>query len=156
MARIIEILRTFLYGSSPLWLAAQFAALFAVSLLLVYQILKMRRDTVVVLSHRRIWLGAGLASVLNLGFLHGAMWFVTAWWKWLLVLLVYMFWKLLLYAVVRPFTADTSLVDTVKSTDDAFNCNWPLIPRCAHQSLLYFLMGVAVVIASTITPFWKK
>ena len=146
---MMEFFKTLVLSSSVLWLLAQFAILLVIALLHIYQIVRMRRDTVVVISHGKIFLGAIIGCALSIGFYQGVLWYSPAGWSWLWVLLAFVVWKLILYAIIGPFTRGTSIRDTVKSDAEPFNCNWPLIPRCVHQSLFYLLIAAFAFTRST-------
>ncbi|MGQ0701882.1 MAG: hypothetical protein ACT4PM_01965 [Gemmatimonadales bacterium] len=138
-----DLLRTFVLGNSPTVLAAQFGALWVFTVLTIYQILWMRRDTAVVMSHPRVIVEAGVMSLLNLGIYHAMLWFLAPWSTWKLFAAIggFTVWGGVSNAILYGIDRDRSIRDTVKGQGAFFNCNWPLIRRCANHALLFLVMG---------------
>lgn len=138
-----ELVKTFILGNGPREIAVQFLALYAFTVLTIYQILWMRRDTAVVMSHSRVIAEAGLMSLLNLGLYHVMLWFLQPWvtWKLFVLILGFTLWGGISNVILHAVDQDRSIRDTVKGQGSLFNCNWPLIRRCANHALLFLVMG---------------
>ncbi|HVR29973.1 MAG TPA: hypothetical protein VMS86_10620 [Thermoanaerobaculia bacterium] len=138
-----ETLRTLVLGTTPTELGLQFLALYAFTVLTIYQILFMRRDTAVVMSHPRVVAEAGLMSLLNLGVYHAMLWFLQPYSNLKVFALILLFgvWGGISNLILGAVDQDRSIRDTVKSTGSMFNCNWPLIRRCANHALLFLIVA---------------
>lgn len=134
--------KAIILGTDARSIQLQLVVLLAVALLHIYQILYMRRKTVVVLSHGRVFVGALWGSLASVGFFQAILRLHPTGRWWIAVVLAFLFWKSVLYVLTSPLTRGTSVVDTISGEGGLFNCNWPLIPRCVHQSLFYFLLFV--------------
>jgi hypothetical protein len=139
-----------LIGSHPVDLLAQLAFLFVISLLTIYQILRMRRDTVVILSHRRLITSLLLSSAATLACYQvilmvnpvdhfGRIGGILA------VLVALLLTRYVTMIVVGTTDGGRSIKDVTMSEGGLFNCNWPLISRCTNQSLFYLCVIYATM-----------
>lgn len=146
-----EFLKTYVLGHGPRELAVQFLGLYAVTVLTIYQIIWMRRATVVVMSHGRVLAEAGLMSLLNLGVYHIMLWFLPpfAIWKLLVIWLGITLWGGISNMILHAVDQDRSIRDTVKGQGALFNCNWPLIRRCANHALMFLVVGAIILLRPT-------
>ena len=145
--KLFRMIVPWILDSSLHALAVQYIFIAAASLFHIYQILRMRRDTVVVLSHGRIWFGALFGASLGLGYYRAAMWLYpqgVAWWLFALylfgVIISLAIFRGLITFILAPFIGGRrSIIDTVMREEKFFNCNWPLIPRCITMGLTYLV-----------------
>lgn len=144
-----ENVKVLVLGSDPLSLSAQLAFLIVITLLHVLQIVKMRRDSVVVLSWGRLVLACVAVSLANLGFFRLVVHYrPTKWWGWVLVFVAMAVWAIPVNLLALGVAGKRCLRDTAKTEAESFNCNWPLIRRCAMQSLTYLLMLLIVIVSA--------
>lgn len=161
--QLIVLLRDGILDTSVASLATQYAVIVALALVLIYGILRMRKGSVLILSHGRILASTLLASALNLclfrlfvGFkLYQALPFGAQndeWWKVALFLLVgwilLTVWRIVLNLVTYPVARD-SVKDLISNEAKAFNCNWPLIPRCASFAFLELILTSSYLLTTT-------
>ncbi len=138
--------RSLIVGSSPLSLALQYAFLLVVTFGHIYQILRMRRATVVVLSHARIVVNVFVITALNVALYQVALWLMPTGSKVMFVLYLIGFvfaigfWRVIIQGVGGAIDQDRTVKDTTAGKEKLFNCNWPLIPRCCLQSLNYLAL----------------
>jgi len=132
------------WGYSLGALLVQFAVLLGATLAHLFQIVHMRRDSVVVVSYAMIFLGCFLGCFATLVLYQGILWLMPAgfWPRFLYWIGAFLFkvpWRVVIQLALMPITRETTLVDTQKSETELYNCNWPLIPRCIKQSFYYLL-----------------
>jgi len=144
-------LRNLMVGSTPTGMAVQYAFLLSAALAHIYQILHMRRSTVVLFSHARLITNVFIISALNLVFYHLVMWLAPSDSKAMLILyfvgfvFALAFWRVIVQGIGGVIDQSRTLKDTAAKEGQLFNCNWPLIPRCCMQSLNYLvLMGLVI------------
>ena len=134
-------------GPEPAATITQFAVLLVWTMCSIYLIvLFVRRGSVVVLSHGLIVGESLLLSLANLGFIKVLIRLMpNSVWRLLLFLVVLLivgaFWTLALRVIAFAIDRRRSLKDLQRSESEAFNCNWPLIPRCANFALT---MGILI------------
>lgn len=126
-------------------LGAQAVFLLVVTLLTIYAILRMRRDTVVILSHGQVLFSTLVATLVCAGVYQGVVWLDPAdrWsagWAIGVVILATFVSRGLTMAIIGRIDGGRSMRDTTAGEGAMFNCNWPLISRCANQGL--FLLCV--------------
>jgi hypothetical protein len=125
--------------------AIQFGVMLVVTLITMYGILRMRRDNVVILSHGQIMVSTVAATAVCTAVYQGLLWVGPAgrWssgWALGAVILATMVARMLTMIIVGGIDGGRSLRDTTAGEGGMFNCNWPLISRCANQSLFYLCL----------------
>ncbi|HKY41937.1 MAG TPA: hypothetical protein VJM50_02500 [Pyrinomonadaceae bacterium] len=137
-----EMVRGMLLGTGKNSLLFQYLVLVVFTLITIYGILAMRHRSVIVLSHARIWIETLFLSLVALGFYRFVLWMTPQGNRnktYLVMIGVFVF------SFVTRWVFDTlllvvdggrSLKDLDRGVNDLFNCNWPLISRCANQALI--------------------
>jgi hypothetical protein len=123
----------------------QFVVMLALTLVTTYGILRMRHDDVVVLSHGQLLKSAILSTVICTLIYQAFLWFGPAgrWSRnWVLgaAFVVIMLARMVTMGVLGGTDGGKSVRDTSATEAGFFNCNWPLISRCANQSLFMLII----------------
>lgn len=138
-------------GNDIASLLAQFIVLLVACVYFVFMIYRNNIRRVIILNHFRIVVVIILQSIANLGFYQlmisldphkGSGWqglFIFG------AFLATIPWKLIQYAMAFPLLGKNSIKDMGRSTDEMFNCNWPLIPRCANFALATIMIPIYIV-----------
>ena len=139
-----------LVSRTPAGVAIQFGAMLVVTLITMYGILRMRRDNVVVLSHGQILISTIAATAICTAVYQGLLWIGPAgrWSKgWVIgsILIATMVSRMLTMMIVGGIDGGKSLRDTTATDAGLFNCNRPLISRCANQSFFYLCIVYLVM-----------
>jgi hypothetical protein len=124
---------------------AQFAFILTITLITMHGILRMRHDTVVILSHRHLFVSTLLSSAACAVIYQLVLWIGPAerWSKYLVLGFLFaatIVARYLTMIIVGKLDGGRSIRDTTADAGKLFNCNWPLISRCANQSLFYLCM----------------
>ncbi|HEV2911744.1 MAG TPA: hypothetical protein VGX92_00390 [Pyrinomonadaceae bacterium] len=130
-------IRDLLLSSSPSGYALQYGILALDTLIMIYIIIRGNRERVIVLSHTRIWVETLVASLVTFGFYRLAIWLAPkGTWPFILFLVGLFLSNFIMRAILQMlvFVMDRgrSLKDLGSGPEAPFNCNWPLIPRCAN------------------------
>lgn len=142
-----DMVRGILLGSGKLSLLSQYVVLVVFTLITIYLIIAMRHSTVIVLSHTRIWIETFFLSLVGLGFYRFALWMAPDGNRKMTYVVVG---GIFLLSFVTRWTFDAmlfvidggrSIKDLDRGVNDLFNCNWPLISRCANQCLIILTVG---------------
>jgi hypothetical protein len=124
---------------------AQFTVVLVSTLLMMYGILRMRRDTVVILSHGQLLVSTVLSCAVCTGVYQLVLLIGPAerWSKWWVVGFLFaaiMVARWLTMFLVGGLDGGRSIRDTTTDAGRMFNCNWPLISRCANQGLFLLVI----------------
>lgn len=122
----------------------QFAVMLVSNLVTIYGILRMRHDDVVVLSHGQLMVSTLVSTAICTGIYQGFLWIGPAerWsrgWVIGLMMVLLLVTRAVTMKVVGSMDGGRSVRDTTSSEAGMFNCNWPLISRCANQGLLLLM-----------------
>ena len=124
-----------LVSSSAQGLALQYVLLVLGTLVFIYAIIAMRLDSVVVLSHGRLIFSVLIANVACMVYYRGSLWLDPQRKHFYIAIILVAVWAGIVNVLVLVVDQRKSLRDTAGSEGDYFNCNWPLIRRCAIQTL---------------------
>lgn len=141
--------RSLLLGSSSSAYAVQYGILALYTLFMIYTIIRRNRVRVIVLSHTRIWVETLLACAVTFGFYRLTLWLAPkSNWAFFLFLLGIIFVaslivRITLQTLIYMIDRERALKDLGRGPEVPFNCNWPLIPRCANfcfQQVIFIVL----------------
>ncbi len=145
-----------LVGNTLMGAVVQFVVMLIVTLVTIHSILRMRREDVVVLDGGQLFVSTLVATVICTLTYQVLLWIGPAnrWGKGVALASVFavtIITRMVTMGVVGAVDGGRSIRDTTNGEGALFNCNWPLISRCANHSLL--LMCIAYLATAQV---WGK